>query len=66
MADTHLVDWLDVKGFDVDFITDEDLHFEGAAAAGAVQGGDDRHAPRVLLVEMLDGLRTYLRRRRPR
>ena len=32
MADTHLIDWLDVKQFDVDFLTDEDLHFEGAAA----------------------------------
>jgi N,N-dimethylformamidase len=31
MADTHLVDWLDVKGFAVDVFTDEDLHFEGAA-----------------------------------
>lgn len=28
-ADTHLVDWLDEKGFDVDVITDHDLHFEG-------------------------------------
>ena len=31
MADTHLIDWLEVKGFEVDVITDEDLHFEGAA-----------------------------------
>ena len=31
MADTHLVDWLDVKGFTVDVVTDHDLHAEGAA-----------------------------------
>ena len=28
-ADLHLVDWLHEKGFDVDVITDEDLHEEG-------------------------------------
>jgi N,N-dimethylformamidase len=30
-ADTHLVDWLEAKGFACDVITDEDLHQEGAA-----------------------------------
>ncbi|MHA1567709.1 MAG: N,N-dimethylformamidase beta subunit family domain-containing protein [Alphaproteobacteria bacterium] len=30
-ADTHLIDWLDHEGFDVDIITDEDLEAEGAA-----------------------------------
>ncbi len=30
-ADTHLIDWLDHEGFDVDVITDEDLEAEGAA-----------------------------------
>ena len=29
-ADLYLVDWLDHKGFDVDYITDHDLHAEGA------------------------------------
>lgn len=28
-ADTHLLDWLEVKGFACDVITDEDLHHEG-------------------------------------
>lgn len=28
-ADTHLLAWLDHKGFEHDVITDEDLHFEG-------------------------------------
>jgi len=31
MADTHLVDRLEVKGFTADVITDIDLHLEGAA-----------------------------------
>ena len=38
MADTHLVDWLEVKGFDVDLITDEDLHEEGADALSPYNG----------------------------
>ena len=31
-ADTHIIDWLDAKGFDCDFVTDEDLHYDGLAA----------------------------------
>ena len=49
MADTHLVDWLHVKDFDVDFLTDEDSACRGRGGARAVQSGDDRDAPRVLL-----------------
>ncbi|MCB1742695.1 MAG: N,N-dimethylformamidase large subunit [Gammaproteobacteria bacterium] len=30
-ADTHLLDWLEHKGFEYDLITDEDLHADGAA-----------------------------------
>lgn len=30
-ADLHLIDWLTVKGFEFDVITDHDLHQEGAA-----------------------------------
>ncbi len=30
-ADTHLIDWLDHEGIDVDIITDEDLEKDGAA-----------------------------------
>ncbi len=65
MADTHLVDWLEVKGFDVDFLTDEDLHFEGAAAARALQGRDDGHAPRVLLDRDAQRAAHLPERRRP-
>ena len=31
-ADTHLLAWLEEKGFDYEITTDEDLHFEGRAA----------------------------------
>jgi N,N-dimethylformamidase len=30
-ADTHIIDWLDTQGFACDFITDEDVHAEGAS-----------------------------------
>jgi N,N-dimethylformamidase len=30
-ADTHLIDWLDHEGIEVDFVTDEDLEQEGVA-----------------------------------
>ena len=31
-AHTHIIDWLNARGFDCDCITDEDLHYEGVAA----------------------------------
>jgi N,N-dimethylformamidase len=30
-ADTHIFDWLETKGYEVDYITDHDLHREGRA-----------------------------------
>ena len=33
-ADTHILGWLENRGIEYDVITDEDLHEEGAAAAG--------------------------------
>jgi N,N-dimethylformamidase len=60
MADTHLVDWLDVKGFKVDFYTDEDLHFEGAALFASYKVVMTATHPEYYSLEMLNGLRTYL------
>ncbi len=60
MADTHLVDWLEVKGFDVDFYTDEDLHFEGAAVFAPYKVVMTATHPEYYSLEMLNGLRTYL------
>ena len=50
MADTHLVDWLEVQGFTVDVITDIDLHAEGAELLGRYNCGADGDASGVLLV----------------
>jgi N,N-dimethylformamidase len=60
MADTHLVDWLEVKGFDVDFFTDEDLHFEGAAAFAPYKVIMTATHPEYYSLEMLNALTTYL------
>ena len=62
MADTHLVDWLEIKGFDVDFFTDEDLHFEGAAVFAPYKVVVTATHPEYYSIEMLNGLRTYLNR----
>jgi N,N-dimethylformamidase len=60
MADTHLIDWLDVKKFDVDFLTDEDLHFDGAAALTPYKVVMTATHPEYYSIEMLNGLRSYL------
>ncbi|MGH9337258.1 MAG: N,N-dimethylformamidase beta subunit family domain-containing protein, partial [Vicinamibacteria bacterium] len=60
MADTHLVDWLEVKGFEVDFLTDEDLHFEGRAALHPYRVVLTGTHPEYYSLQMLEGLRTYL------
>ncbi len=31
-ADTHIIDWIDAMGVECDFVSDEDLHYEGLAA----------------------------------
>jgi len=60
MADTHLVDWLDVKGFDVDIITDGDLHFEGPELLEPYNVIMTGTHPEYYSWEMLQGMRTYL------
>jgi N,N-dimethylformamidase len=60
MADTHLIDWLEVKNFDVDFLTDEDLHFDGASAVAPYKVVITATHPEYYSMEMLNGLRTYL------
>ncbi len=62
MADTHLVDWLEVKGFEVDFLTDEDLHFEGASALEPYRVVLTGTHPEYYSLPMLEGLRVYLDR----
>ncbi len=60
MADTHLVDWLEVKGFEVDFLTDEDLHAGGASALAPYRVVLTATHPEYYSLEMLEGFRAYL------
>ncbi len=60
MADTHLVDWLEVKGFDVDIITDGDLHTEGPELLERYNVVLTGTHPEYYSWEMLQGIRTYL------
>lgn len=60
MADTHLIDWLQEKQFDVDFLTDEDLHTEGAAVLTSYKVVVTATHPEYYSHEMLSGVRTYL------
>ena len=58
MADTHLLDWLEVKGFAVDIITDQDLHFEGAALLAPYKAVMTGTHPEYTSPQMHDALRT--------
>ncbi|MQA29945.1 MAG: hypothetical protein GEU82_08920 [Luteitalea sp.] len=60
MADTHLLDWLDVKGFAVDIITDHDLHAEGAALLEPYKAVLTGTHPEYTSPEMHDALRVWL------
>ncbi len=60
MADTHLVDWFDARGFDVDVITDHDLHHEGAALIEPYNVVLTGTHPEYTSVQMLDALEAYL------
>jgi N,N-dimethylformamidase len=60
MADTHLVDWLEVKGFTVDVITDQDLHFEGASLLAPYKVVLTGTHPEYYSQQMLDAVRGYL------
>lgn len=59
MADTHLVDWLQEKQFEVDYFTDEDLH-EGASVFAPYKVVVTATHPEYYSREMLTGVRAYL------
>ena len=59
-ADLHLLDWMEVKGFDYDVLTDQDLHFEGAAALAPYKVVLTGTHPEYWTEQMLDGLEEYL------
>ena len=60
MADTHLVDWFDAKGFDVDVITDHDLHREGPELIEPYNVILTGTHPEYTSVQMFDALQAYL------
>jgi N,N-dimethylformamidase len=62
MPDTHIVDWMEVKGFTVDVITDQDLHFEGATLLAPYKVVVTGTHPEYYSGPMLEGLHTYLER----
>jgi N,N-dimethylformamidase len=59
-ADLHLVDWLEAKGHDADFVTDEDLHHEGLELLQPYRVVLTGSHPEYWTAAMLDALEAYL------
>jgi N,N-dimethylformamidase len=58
-ADLYLIDWLTVKGYAFDVVTDEDLHFEGHNLLKRYQVLVTGAHPEYWTKQMLDALRAY-------
>ncbi len=65
MADTHLLDWLETKGFTVDIITDHDLNAEGAALLAPYKVVLTGTHPEYTSPQMHDASEHLLRQGRP-
>lgn len=59
-ADLYLVDWLDHEAIDVDFITDHDLHAEGAELLAPYRAVVSSSHHEYWTYQMLEGLDSYL------
>ena len=59
-ADLYLVDWLDAKGIEVDYLTDHDLHAEGAALLARYRAVISSSHHEYWTGSMLDALEEYL------
>jgi N,N-dimethylformamidase len=59
-ADLHLLDWMEVRGFQYDVATDEDLHREGADLLARYMVVVTGTHPEYWTEQMLDGLESYL------
>jgi N,N-dimethylformamidase len=59
-ADTHLVDWLTVKGFDFDIVTDHDLDREGVALLAPYRTVVTGSHPEYHTPNTLDALQGYV------
>lgn len=58
-ADLHLLNWMEAKGHEVDVITDEDLHFEGADLLAPYKVLVTGTHPEYTSGPMLSALETY-------
>ncbi len=61
-ADLHLVCWLDRMGFEVDYVTDRELHDEGAELLGRYNVVFTGSHPEYYSTRMLDAWEEYLAR----
>ena len=59
-ADTHLIDWLTVKGIDFDIVTDHDLDREGAALLRPYRAVVTGSHPEYHTPNTLDAIRNYV------
>ena len=59
-ADLHLLDWMEVKGFDFDVATDEDLHLEGKKLLKKYKVILTGTHPEYWTQDMLNSLQEYL------
>jgi N,N-dimethylformamidase len=59
-ADLHLIDWFAEKGFEVDVITDRDLHDEGVELLQRYRAVVTGSHPEYTTGAMLDAIETYL------
>ena len=58
-ADTHLIAWLEAKGYAYDLLTDEELHREGVAAIAGYRVVTTTSHPEYHTAETLDALEQY-------
>ena len=61
-ADLYLVDWLEQRGIQVDYLTDHDLHAEGAALLDPYHVVISSSHHEYWTASMMDGLSAYLER----
>ena len=58
-ADTHLLAWLEAKGYDFDVLTDEELHHEGVEVLAPYRAVMTTSHPEYHTAETLDALEQY-------
>jgi N,N-dimethylformamidase len=61
-ADLHLIDWFSARGFEVDIITDRDLHDEGVELLARYRTVVTGSHPEYSTAAMLDAIEAYLQR----